>query len=843
MDVNLRRWPSVRAALNGEGFQRWVVLGILIGIGVGVAASVFLFAIDGMTRLFLGGIAGLAPPVPSGEGTTVVHSAARPWLFPVVVALGGLLSAIIVYRLAPEAEGGGTDSAIRAFHDDGGRLRRRMVPVKLVASAIILGSGGSAGREGPSAQMGAGIASWIGETLRLTPQDRRIACAVGLGAGIGAIFRAPLGGAVLGAEILYIRDFEIEAIVPGFIASVIGYSIVGGIFGFTPIFGRGLGLRFEDPASLGWYALLGILAGLLAIAYARVFYKIRDGFRVLRVPRWLKPAIGGLAVGVIAIAFPQVLSIGYGWVQFAIEGNHAQLATWILLALVGVKILATSLTIGSGGAGGDFAPVLYVGAMLGGGVWGLLHGHVPGMPATAAPFVIVGMMALLGGAAKAPLAVMIMVAEMTGEFSMIVPAMLAAGLAYLVSGDTTLYEEQRRSRADSPAHRGEFTIPLIQAVSVAEAMNRDIVSAAPSEPVAAAEQRMRDAGLRGMPVLDGGRLVGMFTASDALRAAREHAQTGRPAATVGDVMTEHPIVAHPGESLHTVLQRMTRAGVSRLPVVEREAPDRPVGIVSMRDLAAVLDLEVAALAERRTARMPAQTGRPAAADDPLRSVLVRDAMHSVECVPASSPLKRVANRLSAAGLHAAAVVDDRGVLAGVVTVTDIERSADEDPARPVAEIAPRDVVVASPSQSVADALAQPRAQGLRQIVVVEGVDGEPRPVGLLRRSDVVAAYLRVRDREARIARRARAIDEQPGSGAETLEVTVAGGAEAVGRTLAELRLPADAVITRIVRGGEVIIPRGSVRVEPGDRLAVLVAAGAAGEVRGRFRDCAVKVVA
>ncbi|MDE3095658.1 MAG: chloride channel protein [Chloroflexota bacterium] len=832
MDVTLRRRPSVRAALNGSGFQRWVVLGILIGIGVGVMASVFLFAIDGMTQLFLGGIAGLAPPVPSGEGATVVQSASRPWLFPVVVALGGLLSAIIVYRLAPEAEGGGTDSAIRAFHDDGGHLRRRVVPVKLVASAIILGSGGSAGREGPSAQMGAGIASWIGEVFRLTPQDRRIACAVGLGAGIGAIFRAPLGGAILSAEILYIRDFEIEAIVPGLIASVIGYSIVGGIFGFTPIFGRGLGLRFEDPASLGWYALLGILAGLLAIAYARVFYKIRDGFRVLRAPRWLKPAVGGLAVGVIAIAFPQVLSIGYGWVQLAIEGNHAQLATWTMLALVGVKILTTSLTIGSGGAGGDFAPVLYVGAMLGGGVWGLLHGHVPGLPPTAAPFVIVGMMALLGGAAKAPLAVMIMVAEMTGEFSMIVPAMLAAGLAYLVSGDTTLYEEQRKTRADSPAHRGEFTIPLIQAVTVAEAMSRDVVSAAPSEPVAAAEQRMRDAGLRGMPVLEAGRLVGMFTASDALRAARG------PAATVGDVMTEHPIVAHPGESLHTVLQRITRSGVSRLPVVEREAPDRPVGIVSMRDLAAVLDLEVAALAERPTARMSA------GADDPLRSVLVRDAMRGgIECVTASSSLKRVANRLSAAGLHAAAVVDDRGVLAGVVTVTDIERSVDEDPARPVAEIAPRDVVVARPSQTVADALAQPRAQGLRQIVVVEGVGGELRPIGLLRRSDVVAAYLRVRDREARIARRARAIDEQPGSGAETLEVTIAGGTEPVGRTLAELRLPADAVITRIVRGGDVIIPRGSVRVEPGDRLAVLVAAGAADEVRQRFRDCAVKVVA
>ena len=235
-----------------------------------------------MTHLFLGDIAGLNPPLPAGEGSAAVHGAVATLAAAARRRRRALIGGVLVYWLAPEAEGGGTDAAIRAFHDDAGHVGSRIPPVKLLASSIMLGSGGSAGREGPSAQIAAGIGSWIGEALALSAEDRRIACAVGMGAGIGAIFNAPLGGAILGAEMLYVRDFEIEAIVPGFIASVIGYSIVSALFGCTPMFGRGLGLRFEQPVSLVWYAVLGVLAGLVALGYASVFYAIRDAFRACR---------------------------------------------------------------------------------------------------------------------------------------------------------------------------------------------------------------------------------------------------------------------------------------------------------------------------------------------------------------------------------------------------------------------------------------------------------------------------------------------------------------------------------------------------------------------------------
>jgi len=597
----MRRWLGVdwRARVLGGYFQKWIVLGVLIGTVAGIGAIAFFEAIDLSTQLFLGHMAGLTPPVAAGEGATVVTSADRRWLLPAIVALGGLLSGLIVFTLAPEAEGHGTDAAIDAFHHKGGRIRSRIPPIKLIASAITIGSGGSAGREGPTAQIAAGFGSWLGDVFQLTAQDRRIAVAVGMGAGIGAIFKAPLGGAILAAEILYIRDFELDAIIPGFIASVIGYAIFGAWSGWTPVFGNTHGLTFTQPQSLLWFAVLGLAAGVGGIAYAKTFYAARDMFHRIPLPPHVKPAIGGLCVGAIAIWFPETLSMGYGWVQLAIDGNTVELATGTMLVLVALKLIATSLTIGSGGSGGVFAPGLFIGGMLGGGMWGVLHTHVPWMPATPAPFVIVGMMALFGGVAKAPIAVMLMVAEMTGEFSMLVPAMIATSVAYLVTGDISIYESQVATRADSPAHRAEYNVPLITAIRVGDAMRRSVTTGAPGDEIEAAAERMNASDIRGIAVLDDGRLAGVFTVSDALRAHHDQLRL------VGDAMTTNLQVAHPDESIHTALLRMTSARISRLPVVPRERPSHLLGMISVQDVANALEVELVAMADAAQSRMAA----------------------------------------------------------------------------------------------------------------------------------------------------------------------------------------------------------------------------------------------
>ena len=294
------------------------MLGIAIGVIAGCGAIVFYEALHAATALFLHLLAGYQIPTPFSEGNvTPAAGPARPWALPLIAAGGALLGAILVYRFAPEAEGHGTDAAISAVHHDPRGVRLRAVVVKLVASALTIGSGGSGGREGPTGQISAGFGSLLARVLDLDAVDARVAVATGIGAGIGSIFGAPLGGAVLAAEILYRDDFDPTALLPCFIASGVGYAIFGAAEGYAPLFGSH-SYHFTDPARLIWFALIGVIGGLVGLGYAKGFYGLQALFARLSVPKWVKPAIGGALVGLIAIEVPQVLGTGYGWIQHAL---------------------------------------------------------------------------------------------------------------------------------------------------------------------------------------------------------------------------------------------------------------------------------------------------------------------------------------------------------------------------------------------------------------------------------------------------------------------------------------------------------------------------------------------
>jgi len=360
-------------------------------------------------------IVGIELPRPVGEGGlgNYALTSERLWLLPVVTGLGGLLSGLLVYSLAPEAEGHGTDAAINAYHRLRGRIRRRVPFVKLVASAVTIGSGGSAGREGPTAQLSAGLGSIIADVLRLNDDDRRIVTMAAAGAGIGTIFKAPIGGALFAAEVLYKRDIESEVLFPALVAAIVGYAIYGAITGFTPVFGE-VPARF-DVKQLPLFALLGLVSGAVAYVYVKVFYYFHDRFKSWHISPYIKPLVGGLAVGALGIAAPQILGVGYGWVSLLIQESPSAfyspiLPAVLLMALLPfLKILATSLTVGSGGSGGVFAPGLVIGAFVGYDTYLVFKILFPSLAPSAAPFVIVGMLSLFGAASKAPLATAIMV--------------------------------------------------------------------------------------------------------------------------------------------------------------------------------------------------------------------------------------------------------------------------------------------------------------------------------------------------------------------------------------------------------------------------------------------------
>lgn len=574
--------PSFGRAIETTSyFRKWLGIAVLIGVVAGIGALAFTEAIHYATLLFLGLGAGYLPPSPAGEGTTGIVPIGRPWALPLITALGGLISGLIVFTLAPEAEGHGTDAAIAAIHVSRGRIRGRIPLIKLIASAITIGSGGSGGREGPTAQISAGFGSFLGDVLHLSDDDRRIAVSVGVGAGIGAIFRAPLGGAVLAAEILYLHDIEVEAIIPSLIASIVGYTIFGMVMGFRPIFGEQAQFGFAEPVQLIYYAVLGLTCGVVGILYARCFYGAGHLFHHLKLPRAIKPAIGGFIVGCMGLVMPQVLYMGYGWVQVAMSATLLTLPLWIVLLLPFGKIVATSLSIGSGGSGGIFGPGMVIGGMVGASFWRLGYTLLPGMPQDPAPFVIIGMMALFGGIAHAPLAVMLMVAEMTGNLSLLAPAMLAVGLSYLVVGNNTIYKSQIESRADSPAHRARMRFPLLSSLTIADAQVPAPATVDPEMSVSEAEMVIEQRALEGCPVVDSdGKLVGVLTRAD-IRAVPVEA---RATTTVASTMNAEPVTALPTQTLDAALDTLASHRVRWLPVLAGRDDRRVVGVITAAEV-------------------------------------------------------------------------------------------------------------------------------------------------------------------------------------------------------------------------------------------------------------------
>lgn len=572
----LRRMRSVSAGFEGQRYlARWLLLSTAIGIVAGLGSVVFFSAIEFCTELFLGRIVGYIPPGPIGEGSPVITPMARPWLLPLVTAVGGLISGIIVFKLAPEAEGHGTDAAIEAIHRKGGLIRARIPVIKLVTAAITIGSGGSGGREGPAAQISAGFGSLMGRFLNLDPHTRRIAVAAGIGAGIGAIFRAPLGGALLAAEILYIHDLEVEALIPGLIASIVGYSIFGAFFGYTPVFGAMPHIGFNQPIQLFYYALLGVVCGLVGILYSKSFYGMNGVFRRMNLPRWIKPAIGGLLVGFMGLVLPACLHMGYGWIQIAMEAQVDLLPLWIVLVLPFAKILSTSLSIGSGGSGGIFGPGMVIGGMVGASFWRLFHNVFQGMPASPAPFVIIGMIGMFGGIAHAPLAVMLMVAEMTGNLSLLAPAMIVVAISTAICGDQTIYRNQIPDRASSPAHRVRMSFPLLSSLLVRDAVTRCCTLAADASVTEAVAVLERDPN-SGLVLLDrAGNFAGIVTDSDI-----EKLRQSPPDASLARTLGDGAVVLDPDERMDVALEQLTARGLSWAPVMDT---GRVVGKLTVKD--------------------------------------------------------------------------------------------------------------------------------------------------------------------------------------------------------------------------------------------------------------------
>lgn len=563
--------------------RKWSIVSIVIGTVAGFGAVVFLGGVDFFTKLFLGSIVGYAPPSPSGEAQTssAAIMIARPWLVPVSTTIGGLVSGFIIAKLAPEAKGVGTDAAIGSFHRGHALIRTRVPLIKLLTSAITIGSGGTSGREGPIAQIGAGLGTQIAKAFKLTEQERRIALAAGLGAGIAAIFKAPLAGGILSGELFYKHDFEAEALIPGFIASTVSYSIVGFATGWQPIFSTGAKpVAYTHPEALALYAFLGIVCAAFGHLLFKVYFTFQHAFEKLQIADFAKPAIGGFAAGLIGVFMPSVLGVGYGWAQIALNQNYKLFSVPLVFLAIFGEILAMSFTLGSGGSGGIFGPCVVTGCMIGATFGYYAQRIFPGVVTNPSSFAIVGMMAFFGGAAKSPLAVIVMIAEMTGGYDLLAPSMIAVTLAYLLTGRSSVFFNQVDSLEDSPAHAEEYETLALKRVKVSDVMTRSVQAVSPTTNLKAAQDLMEIDRIGGLPVVSSGKLVGGVTRTDILNVE----PSKLPESKVSDVMSKELVVAYPEEDLFSALNKMIARGVGRLPVVSHDGPERLLGIVTRADI-------------------------------------------------------------------------------------------------------------------------------------------------------------------------------------------------------------------------------------------------------------------
>jgi len=572
-------------SLGGEGVL--LAMAMLVGLGAGVGAIVFRWLIGAVRSISFEWL----PDVTAGWGPAYVVIAPM---------IGGLVVGPLIYFFAREAKGHGVPEVMEAVALRGGRIRPIVAVVKSLASSISIGTGGSVGREGPIVQIGSTIGSTLGQAMKMSDDRVRNLVACGAAGGVAATFNAPIAGVFFALEVI-LGDFSVRSFGTVVVASVTASVVGRAAFGDVPAFQipeYTLNSLWEFPL----YLVLGVAAAGVGVLYTRMLYGFEDTFDAWKgVPEWSKPAFGGLLLGCLALAYgavpalgfdrvPQVYGVGYETIESGLLGTETML---VMLALVALKILATSLTIGSGGSGGVFAPSLFIGSMLGGSLGLLFAQLVPGIPGPPGAYALVGMGAVFAGATQASMTAVLIIFEMTGDYQIILPLMLAVVTASLLSGvllkRETIYT-LKLSRRGVRLARGR-ALDVLEGVQVEEVMSQT-ATVLPESPVAGLDLFFLKANRNAFPVVDAeDRLLGIVSLTDVQRALES--QDGVEGLCARDIMTRTLVTAYPDESLDAVLQRMAPRDLSRLPVVSRSQPDKLLGVIRRNDVVRAYNLGLA----------------------------------------------------------------------------------------------------------------------------------------------------------------------------------------------------------------------------------------------------------
>jgi CIC family chloride channel protein len=564
----LRKIPDLRQ-LRANEHTIMAFLGIIVGLAGGFGAVGFRHLISFFQSLAYGGKNDLLELVIN-----------LPWYYRVAVpAIGGLVVGPLVYFFAREAKGHGVPEVMEAVALKGGVIRKRVVVIKSLASAVCISTGGSVGREGPIVQIGSAIGSVLGQYMKVSADRMRTLVGCGAAAGIAATFNAPIAGSMFALEVI-LGDFGLATFSPIVISAVVATAVSRHFLGNMPAFivpAYELVSVWEFPL----YLFLGIFCAIVGVTFTKTLYRIEDLFEEIKFPEYLKAVIGGLILGVGSLVFPQILGVGYGAIDLALM---QKMAWWLMLVLVMVKILATAITIGSGGSGGIFAPSLFLGAMAGGFFGAMVHSLFPGVTAHPGAYSIVGMGAVVSATTHGPLAAILILFEMTGDYKIILPLMLSCIIGTIASGQLlrdSIYTLKLARRGVDLKEGKEVNV--LKSMFVKDVMNANVETIPEAMPLEKMADQISKSKFNSFPVLnDHNQLIGILSFNDYSEAIFD--EDLKDLVVAKDLATTELVTVSLNDNLYTALEKISSKDFAVLPVVAAEDPTRLRGVVSRRDI-------------------------------------------------------------------------------------------------------------------------------------------------------------------------------------------------------------------------------------------------------------------
>ena len=551
-----------------------LLIATFIGVLSGYGAVLFRLLIKGAQYVFY-----------NNTGDILSFSQSLPvYIIVGIPCLGGLMVGLIVTFAANEAKGHGVPEVMEAVALRNGRIRKRVAAAKILASAICIGSGGSVGREGPIVQIGSSLGSTASQVFNVARAHQKTMVGCGAAAGIAATFNAPIAGVLFALEIL-LGDFGIASFSPVVLSSVTATTISRHYFGDFPAFTIPA-YHLKTLWEFAIYPFLGLFAGLIALLFIVTLYKTEDLFDAIALPQWVKPAIGGLLLGVILIKFPHVFGVGYAAIN---EALFNQLSGIFLISLVFLKIAATSITLGSGGSGGIFAPSLFIGAMAGGFFGWIANILFPSLTASPAAYALVGMGAVVAGTTHAPITAIIIIFELSGNYKIILPMMITCILSTMLASSLkkgSIYTIKLLRRGVDIS--GGMEQNILRSMEVGQFMLKDPSTVPEGMRLLDLIRTFKTEDVSYLHVVDRNKnLTGIISFRDIRPIFQEDGLNLLVVAK--DVATTDLKTVKQQDSILKALQIMGELGISQLPVVGGENEKKLIGTLRDKDVIAAYD--------------------------------------------------------------------------------------------------------------------------------------------------------------------------------------------------------------------------------------------------------------